>query len=111
MEDAMAEPSTRELAETLVAFIRTTESNLATQRRLSLQVTRLLLGSIQQIATEFHVLKLALLRRDAVALADLEEAEKQLRAGWAVEAAVNPELEQAMAELRRLEAELDEEVD
>ncbi len=91
--------------------LKLTESKLADHQRQALAHGVLIGRTLRQLATEVQALKLALEHRGVVTPEDLDAAERDLAAGVAVEAALDPELQATLETWRRLEAELDREPD
>jgi hypothetical protein len=96
-----------ELARLFQKFHRAAILDVAEQRRLTVGVARFLLESITSVGAQVSILQWALLSSKAVTAEQLEQAEKDVKAGLAGQTALHPEWSAQTEELRWLEAELE----
>jgi hypothetical protein len=104
------EEFTKVLGEKLVAFARRLDESLSEDRRTLYRMTMLHIRAMQKIGEDTAALTLALQANGVVTSEDIEGARHELRAGLAVDRAVDPELAEEAVELERRTRELEQEL-
>jgi len=98
------------LGEKMAAFARRLDETLLEDRRNLYKMNRVYIQTLQKIAEDLAALIMALEEKDVLAVEDIEGARELIKAGLAVDKALDPEFAEQARQLDRMTRELEQEL-